>query len=354
MSKKLDNLFEIITSVQNFDTAYRRTQLGPAKYKCQSLIFGRDLAVNLEALRKTVVSGEYQPGAYSRFMVYEPKEREIYAPKFVDKIVQHAVNNVLKEVYLPCYIRDSYACIDGRGTHRCVARLGHFLRRAKNEWGDDAHIVKMDIRKFFYTIDRGILKGLLRKKIKCSQTLCLLDRIIDSSPSAVGLPLGNLTSQLFANIYLNELDNYCKRVLRLPLYLRYADDAIAIAPDKGDAKAILHMVQVFVESKLNLNLHPDKSTIFPLRQGVNAVGFKNHPTHHLLRNDCKKKIKRKLKSMPRLVKNRRMSRVKAEQMVNSWLGHARHGSSHKFIIFLLKRHSFLAYDGRRMYCRLAP
>lgn len=344
MPKKFDNLFESIASEANIDNAYKKTQKGDMKYKRGSLRFSQDVTMNLSALRQRIVSGKYIPGEYHCFRVYEPKERLIYAPAFEDKIVQHMINNVLKDIYKPCFIYDSYSCIEGKGTHACVERVQHFLRRAKRNYGPEAFIVKMDVSKFFYSMDREILKQLLRKKIKCRQTLRLLDTVIDSSPSAIGLPLGNLTSQLFANIYLNELDNFCKRKMRLKYYVRYADDMLAIAPGRDQAKKTLAWVKSFVERYLLLNLHPEKSKVFPLSQGVNVVGFKTYPTHRLLRNDCKKKIKRKLKKIPRLICEGEMTTEKANQMVGSWSGHARHGNSHYFIQRLLWRFNLLFVD----------
>lgn len=344
MPKKFDNLFELIVSEANIDNAYKKTQKGDMKYKRGSLRFSQDVTMNLSALRRRIVSGEYAPSEYHCFRVYEPKERLIYAPAFEDKIVQHMINNILKDIYKPCFIYDSYSCIEGKGTHACVDRIQHFLRRAKRQYGPKAFIVKMDIRKFFYSMDREILKQLLRKKIRCSRTLRLLDSVIDSSPNAIGLPLGNLTSQLFANIYLNELDNFCKRKMQLKYYVRYADDMLAIVPSKEQANKALARVKGFIEQYLQLNLHSGKSKVFPLSQGVNAVGFKVYPTHRLLRNDCKKRIKRKLKKIPGLIHAEKMTTEKANQMVSSWSGHARHGNSYRFIQRLLQRFDLLFVD----------
>lgn len=347
VSKKHDNLFEKIIDPANVDDAYKKTQKAKLKYKISALQFSENLTVNLEALRQRVASGRYKPGDYHSFMVYEPKERLIFAPCFEDKIVQHMINNVLREIYEPCFIYDSYACIRNKGTQACVGRINSFQRMAKWEYGENAYIVKADISKFFYSIDREILKRLLRKKIKCKGTLWLLDSIIDSSPGEIGLPLGNLTSQLLANIYLNHLDQYCKRVLCVKFYVRYADDIVMIARDKQCAKDMLDMVRSFANESLKLSLHPEKSRVFPLLV-VNAIGFKNFGTHKLLRNDCKKKVKRKIKAMPRLIIEGRMSKEKANQMLNSWLGHARFGSSHNFVMSLLTRFEHIKMNNKNL------
>jgi len=344
--KRFDNLFEQIISEANVDDAYRKTQFGQMKYKRDAIHFSQDLTVNLAILREQVASGTYRPSEQHSFWVYEPKERLISAPAFKDKIVQHMINNILKDVYQPCFIYDTYACIEGKGTHACVERIGKFLRAAKRNYGSGAYIVKADISKFFYSMDRRVLKRLLRQKIKCSRTLDLLDVTIDSFPGDVGLPPGSLTCQLCANIYLNELDQFCKRILGLAYYVRYTDDIVIIVENKERAQQVLKDIEWYIGEHLHLFLHPEKSKIFPLAQGVNSIGFKIHPTHKLLRNDCKKKIKRKIRKMPHLINEGRMTVEKANQMLRSWTGHAQHGCSRNFIQSLLNKHQYLSIDGK--------
>ena len=334
--QKFDNIFKDIVSETNVDNAYHKTQLGDTKYKRSALRFAQDVTVNLKELREQVEDGTYYPGEYHFFKVFEPKERLIFAPLFEDKIVQHMVNNILKDIYRPCFIYDSYSCIEGKGTHACVDRITHFFQVAKRNYGTKAYIVKTDISKFFYSMDREILNNLLKKKIKCKQTLNLLGSIINSSPGDIGLPLGNLTSQLFANIYLNELDQFCKRILKIKYYVRYADDIVIIVENKKRAQQVLEDMKRYIDKYLHLSLHPEKSKVFPLAQGVNSIGFKIHPTHKLLRNDCKKRIKRKIKKMPHLIQEGRMTIEKANQMLGSWTGHVRYGCSYNFIKKLLR------------------
>ena len=195
-------------------------------------------------------------------------------------------------------------------------------------------------------MDRKVLKRLLRQKIKCSQTLDLLDITIDSFPGDVGLPPGSLSCQLCANIYLNELDQFCKRILGLKYYVRYTDDIVIIVENKEKARQVLKDIEWYIGEHLHLSLHPEKSKIFPLAQGVNSIGFKIHPTHRLLRNDCKKKIKRKIRKMPHLISEGHMTVEKANQMLRSWTGHAQHGCSRNFIQSLLDRYQYLSVDGK--------
>lgn len=308
--------------------------------------FALDEVYNLLQLKTEIINKTYKFSGYISFTVTEPKERPVNAPHYRDKIVQLAMNNILKEIYNPKFIHDSYACIDDKGTHECAKRAQYFMRKARWEYGDGAYIVKIDMQKFFYSIVRGVLKELISDTIKDKNTLELFYIIIDSAGAinVVGMPLGNVLSQLSANIYLNVVDQYAKRNLGLKYYIRYMDDIVVIAKDKEKAKEVMELLRVQVESKLGINLNENKSKIFPLAQGVNFIGFKIYATHMLLRNDSKKKIKRKIKAMPRLIREGRLTVRKAEQMLNSWKGHADHADSYNFIQSLIKKHDFIYAD----------
>lgn len=344
VSKNLnDEIFSKIIDEENLQKAYKKALKGKGKYKREAMIFALDEVYNLKELRQSLIDETYKFDGYIRFTVYEPKERIIDAPHFKDKIVQLAINNVLKEVYNHCFISDSYACIDGKGTHKCVDRIQHLMRKAKWEYGEETAIIKGDVKKFFYTINRDILKNLLQKKIKCKKTLNLLFKIIDSADviDLLGLPLGNTLSQICANVYMNELDQFCKRRLSLKYMIRYMDDFFIFVKNKEEANRVLDLIYVFVEEKLQLELNKNKTKIFPINQGLNAIGYKIYTTHRLLRNDSKKKIKRKLKAMPQLIIEGKMTIAKAEQILNSWLGHAKHGDSYNFMKNLMIKYYFL-------------
>lgn len=340
-------LFEEIVDIGNLEKAYKQALKGSTKYGFEALEFSINETANLMELRRKLLDGTYQFSGYIRFKVYEPKERIIDAPHFVDKIVQLAINDILKEFFLPTFIYDSYACLDNKGTHKAVERVSHFMRKASWEFGEEAFIVKLDVRKFFYTIDRDILKVILKeffsKKIKCARTLYLLFEIIDSADDVdlLGLPLGNVFSQLGANIYMNKLDQYSKRKLSLRYYVRYADDVIVIVRNKDEANRILKLMIEFLGNHLALNVNEKKTKIFPIEQGVNAYGFKIYKTHRLLRNDSKKKIKRKTKKMRRLIAEGLMTVEKAEQILNSWKGHAEYGNSYNFIQRLIRNNDHI-------------
>lgn len=343
MSKQYTLLYEKITSEENLYQSYKKVLLADNKYKADAIKFAEDETYNLIELRNSLIDKTYKHDGYSKFYVFEPKERLIYAPSFKDKVVQIAVNNILKKIYFNCFIYDSYGSIDNKGTHKCAERISYFMRKAKWQYGDQAYIIKLDIKKFFYSIDREILKKLFRKKILCQDTLWLLDLIVDTAKQIdkKGLPLGNTLSQLSSNIYLNEVDQYVKHALRIKYYVRYMDDMILIVENKERAKQVLKEIEAFIKNNLNLELNKSKSKIFPIKQGVNSIGFKIFATHRLLRNSSKKKIKRKVKAMPNLLNNKGTKLIKAEQILNSWLGHSKYASSYNFINSLVKKHDFL-------------
>ncbi|MFP4457915.1 MAG: reverse transcriptase domain-containing protein [Clostridia bacterium] len=347
----MSTIFEKIIDYDNMYKAYEETQSGESKYKVAAMKFTENEVYNLMTLIDELNNGTYKMGDYTMFIVNEPKKRIIHAPKYRDKIVQVAINQVLKHVFNPKFIYSSYSCIDKKGTHACVNRIGYYLRKAKWLYGDDAYIVKLDIKKFFYSIDRSILKRLFAKKLRCARTLNLIYEIIDSADkiSEKGLPLGNTISQLSANIYMNVFDQYCKRDLGINFYVRYADDIVVILENKEKAKAFLEHARVFVKEKLNIELNKKKSKIFPLSQGVNAIGFKNYPTHKLLRNRSKRNIKRKARKLERLLIQGKVTCEKVEQIFNSWKGHADSGCSHNFIKKLVNKHNYLIINNKGVF-----
>ncbi|MGG3987535.1 reverse transcriptase domain-containing protein [Bacillus smithii] len=349
MTKKYDDLYEKIIDFVNLLFAYKQTTKGERKFRKDAILFSITEDVNLVHLWKELKTGRYRVGEYIRFKVYEPKERLVSAPRIRDKIVQFATHNVIKDVYKDVFIKDSYACLEDRGTHRAVDTVQRYMRTAEREWGG-GWIVKFDISKFFYTIDREILKRILRKKIACKKTLWLLDQIIDSSPEGeVGIPLGNVTSQDFANIYLNELDQFVKRFCGIRYYVRYMDDAIAIVKTKEEAQKLKKKMIWFVREKLNLRENPKKTQIFPISQGVNAYGFKIWTTHRKVRDQSKRAMKRRIKAMDRKLQNGEMTLKEVKQAVDSWLGHARHSNSYNLAKKIFAPYPYINVEGEMKF-----
>ena len=325
------------------EKAFKKSQKGKSKYNKEALKFALDETYNLLQLKTEIKEKTYEFSGYTNFKVSLSKEREINAPHYRDKVIQLAISNILKEICKPKFIYDSYACIDEKGTHDCVERTQYFIRKAKWEYGDAATIIKGDIKKFFYSIVRKILKELISQIIKDKEVLDLMYLIIDSADviDVVGMPLGNVISQLCANIYMNVIDQYAKRNLGLKYYIRYMDDFVIIVENKEKAKEVLELIKIKVENELGLKLNKNKSKIFPIAQGVNFIGFKIYPTHMLLRNESKKRIKQKLRKFKALLIEEKITIGKVEQILNSWFGHAKQGSSYNFINKLLRKYSYI-------------
>lgn len=313
-----------------FMRAHERASRGKA---CRSevLKFNLNLASNLVAITSVVHDGSYRPSTYRRFWVNDPKQRLILALPYPDRIVhQWLVEEFIKPYYIPRFITDSYACIPGRGTHASVKCLQRMMTSINNEAGANYYAIKFDISKFFNSIDRDILLKILRRRIADLKLMNLLTVIINDGDNHDGIPIGNYISQYLANIYLNELDQYCKQQLHLRYYVRYMDDFICLLPEKSAAQRVFALVNNFVTSQLNLQLNP-KSRYFPGRLGIDFAGYRIYHDHILLRRRSKLKIRQILSDFNRQIDDTR----RFEQRMNSWLGHAIHADSYHYRVQIL-------------------
>ena len=304
---------------------------------------------------------EYRPGKYRHRTITEPKTRSLHIPPLRDKIVQLLTHEELQNLYRPVFVDRSFACMYGKGPIRAALNVQHDMRVARMKWGDETAVIKIDVKKFFYSIDRSGLKKLpakrfqkLRKKhpdlyqdfLRFYRLLC---KMIDSSPEGeTGIPLGNVTSQDFANIYLNELDQFCIRFLGVKLYTRYMDDIVIIAPNKEIAREWLAKIKVFLKERLHLDTN-DKTKIFYVRQGVNAYGFKIKATHLLLRTESKRREKRRIKAMIAKLKEGKITQKEIVQAVNSWLGYARWACAYNLAKKIFAPYRFIKPEGELPY-----
>ena len=206
------------------------------------------------------------------------------------------------------------------------------------------------MKKFFYSIDRDILKDRMDKMIKDKSFKHLLFKVIDSANKIdkKGLPLGNTSSQVLANIYMDKLDKYCKCKLSIKYYCRYMDDIFIVARDKETAQRTLGLIRKYAKDKLNLECNAKKTKIFPINQGVNMVGFKIQTTHKLLRNESKNNMKKKIRKLEKLYINNEITKEKAEQILNSWLGHAQKGDCYNMINSIVSQTNTFYYDGSKI------
>ena len=304
---------------------------------------------------------EYKPGRYRYRKITEPKERDLHVPPLRDKIVQHILHEELQNLFRPVFVDRSFACMYGKGPIRAAFNVQHDMRVARMKYGDEAAVIKIDVKKFFYSIDRRILKKLLAKRFKKLRKKYpdkyedflrfyrLLCKVIDSSPEGeTGIPLGNVSSQDFANIYLNELDQFCIRFLGAKLYTRYMDDVVIIAPNKEIAREWLAKIKAFLREYLHLETN-QKTKIFYVRQGVNAYGFKIKATHLLLRTETKRRAKRRIKKMVEKLKEGKITKKQIIQAVNSWLGYARWACAYNLAKKIYAPYRFIKTEGELPY-----
>lgn len=344
-------MFEQITSRNNFADAYKRTQKGSPKFKVEAIRFARNEAYNLERLRQRVISAEYRPSDYIKFSVFEPKERVIYAPQYADKIVQHAVNNVLRDFYEPRFIYDSYACIRNKGNHKAVLQVQKHMRRAWLNYSEP-WIVKADVQKFFYSIDREVVKEVVSQKISCRRTLALLFCIMDSSPTEKGLPLGNLTSQLLANVLMNEIDHYIKRTLGVRHYLRYADDLVMAVEGKAQAGDILACIRAFGRDVIRLTFPDRKCFIRPLgKDGLESLGYRITPTRIGLTSAARSRFIKRVAGFDRLLQAFRISPREVKQSLTSWYSYASLASCQSFVERACLRTQCIRFSDNKFHVR---
>jgi RNA-directed DNA polymerase len=330
MAKTFPHLFESIVDFGNLHAAYLKARRGK-RYSADALRFGANLEEELLALRAGLQQGVYRTGGYNVFTVHEPKERQIAALPFRDRVVHHALCRVIEPIWEARFMRDSYACRVGKGTHAGADRLTQFLRRAARRWAAEVYVLKMDVRSYFPSINHAILLSLLRRHIACDQTLALITEIIESWPvggGESGLPIGNLTSQLFANVYLHELDVFVKQQLRVEMYVRYMDDAVIVGQDKRSLQATRARIAEFLEDQLMLRLN-SKTQVFAAASGVSFLGYRIWATHRLLREGSIKRMRRKLRAFRRQLLHGELVFKEMDASVQSWLGHARHANTYR-------------------------
>ena len=325
-----------ILSLENLLLAWREFRRGKrAKPDVQK--FELNLEDNLFKIHRELADKTYRNAPYDSFYITDPKLRHIHKASVKDRVVHQAVFRVLYPMYDAGFVFDSYSCRVDRGTHRGVARLEHFLGQVSRNFHGPAYALKCDIRKFFDTVDHGVLLGLIRKKAHDLSTLWLLKQIVDSfsvSPGK-GIPLGNVTSQLFSNIYLNELDQFVKHKFKLKHYLRYCDDFIILHKSREYLVGLVPDIANFLHQTLKLELHGRKVVIRKFRQGVDFLGYVALPHYRVLRTITKRRMLKKVQLKRLELKQGLVDQSSFRQSVNAYLGVCQHcrafGVSRKLI-----------------------
>ncbi len=345
MPKKIKNEFEKKLTFEKLLQAHYRARKNKA-YKNEVIKFEFNLENNLINLQNSLLNNTYKLGKYYSFIVYDPKIRKIDALPYKDRIVhQWYVEEFIKPYIVPKFISNSFACLSNKGTHKAVEEVQHQMQVKKRNDGD-FWILKCDIRKFFYSINPVILFNIIKRYISDEKLLNLTRILIFNGPvnyTQIGIPIGNYTSQFFANIYLNELDQFIKRELKLRYYARYMDDFVLLINTKKECIEIKKIIENFLTLNLNLELN-EKSRYYPCKMGVNFCGYRIFPTHRLLRISSKKKIKKRVKKWNNLYHQNQLDYKCAFQSLNSWIGHSSHCNCYKLQQKIIKSCDFIYKD----------
>jgi RNA-directed DNA polymerase len=306
--------YQNIISPKNLYESWREFLRGKKKRK-DILEFSLNLSENILDLHRELTRKTYKHSNYSAFNISDPKPRNIHKASVRDRLLHHAIYRVLYPYFDKKFIFDSYSCRLNKGTHRAMERFKSFGYKVSKNHTKTCWVLKCDIKKFFASIDHEVLRYIVVKYIDDEDTLWLLNQVIDSfSP---GLPLGNLTSQLLVNIYMNEFDQYVKHKLKAKYYIRYADDFILLSRSKTELKRNLSYIICYLSKELRLTIHPDKVFIKTLTSGVDFLGWVHFPDHRVLRTVTKK----------RMLKNLKQNRSRETKA--SYLGLLKHGNTQK-------------------------
>lgn len=338
--KRHGNLYSNVWDFANLLLAARKAQRGK-RFKALCRNFNLDLEKNLFTIRKELRKKTYLPGHYKRFRIFEPKERLISAAPYRDRVVHHALVNVIEPLFDRAMIHDSYANRTERGTHQAVNRFTEFSRKG-------SYVLKMDIVRYFPNIDHEILMRAIEQRIKDRDILWLISVILESGRETEeheclsyfrgddlftpverrkGLPIGNLTSQIFANIYLDCFDHYVKEQLRCKQYIRYMDDMAVFDDSKEHLRDVKAAMIEFLE-KLRLKVHINRAQYWPVSQGTDWLGYRIYQTHRRVRRSNIRRFRVRLNRLAGEYRQGTVDLHKIQTSVMSWIGHVKHADSY--------------------------
>lgn len=302
-----------IISIKALSEAWRKFSRGK-KARKDVAAYQKNLREKLATLHALLAKGQYKHRTYQQFMIHDPKQRQIHKATVEDRIVHQAIVSAIEPLFEPRFIYDSYSCRVGKGTHAGVERLRTFLRQASRNNTQKVYVLKCDVRKYFASIDHEILLRLITRRVDDEDVLELIRTIILShgAEAGKGIPLGNITSQLFANIYLHELDWFMKQTLGIKQYVRYCDDFVVVSPDKDYLENLIQPIRQFLSQSLELDLHPTKVTIRSWQRGIDFLGHVLLPYATTLRDKTRQ----------------RMLARATEHNLTSYLGLCSHANAH--------------------------
>lgn len=329
---KLRHIYNNIISIENLLVSWQEFLRGKRKRK-DVAEFSVKFLDNIVVIHRDLKLKTYGHSGYQAFKINDPKPRDIHKASVRDRLVHHAIYRILYPYFDRKFIYDSYSCRLNKGTHRAINHFRDFGRKVSKNNTRTCWILKCDVRKFFANIDHQTLKDILAKHIKDKNALWLLSQVIDSFNTkgkvGVGLPLGNLTSQLLVNIYMNEFDQFAKRKLKIKYYIRYADDFVILDRDREFLEKLITPINNFLNTKLKISLHPDKIIIRKFRQGIDFLGYVGLPYYRILRTGTKKRMFKRIQRKVEEFKDGKISEESLNQTIQSYFGILSHGDSYK-------------------------
>lgn len=333
MGKRYRNLIEQVADPANLRDAYYKAARG-RRSSAGYLNFKEYEAAWLAKLRREILDQSYQPGNPRVFWVYEPKPRPITAMPFPDRVVQHALCNVIGPLFERGMMPQAYACRKGRGMHSGAIHTQAMMRRLGRQ-GETVYALKTDFSKYFYSVDRAVLWRRIEAKISCRHTLWLIERF--TPRTGLGLPIGNLTSRLWANVYGTEVDRFLAQTMGISSFVRYMDDIVVMGRSRGYLHALREWLEMFCRYALGLRF--SKWSITPVSAGVNFLGYRIFPGYKLLRRDSVRRAKRKIRQHT-LARDNEALRF----FLAAWMGHAQWADSHNLLRSLAAQHRQLTQE----------
>ena len=324
-------LYAQLCSYENLELAYEKARKRKT-FKRYVILFEENLKENLLQLRHELLSKTYRPQPLKTFILRDPKTRKISRSEFRDRVVHHAICNIIEPIFEKCFIYDSYANRAGKGTHQAIQRFDSFKRKVSKNNTKKAYVLKADIKQYFESVPHRTLLKILQKRIKDPDLLWLMSVILanNHSKEGLGMPLGNLTSQFLANVYLNELDQYVKHELRVKHYIRYVDDFAILDTSQEKLIELKGKINLFLKTKLALELHPEKSRIIPLQQGVHFLGVRIFPHLKLILKKNVRKFEKRFYRHASEYQDGGIPREYAVKSFQGWLAYIVHANTYKY------------------------
>jgi len=339
--KSYKHLFEKFISYQNLYLAYKNARKSKPNKK-QVLDFGFNLEQNLFSIQEDIINNKYVVSNYLIFKIFEPKERIIAAPTFRDVVIQHAIINIIEPIFNKTFICDSFSCRKNKGIHKGLFRIKKIIQSQNHP----KYYLKCDIKKYFPSINKNILKKMISKKIKDSKIITILYQIIDSYHSEYGnhkgIPIGNLTSQLFANIYLNNLDQFVKHSLKVKPYYRYVDDFILFSNSKKELNFLRFKIKQFLFTYLDLDMPKNKTYINLVEEGIDFVGYKIFPKKIKVRKINVNRFIKRTKENKYLYISKKIKKEYISFSISSFLGYCKHANANN-LLNLIFENNFIEY-----------